>query len=243
MSSYSESVPSNSNTSSRYCIFSKWSRNDSYTYVISRILQTILPKTWFCCLSRLSILIRCALQPKKYTYWTKLTDGIYVGAMPLKDKGHLEAISKFAQAVLYICEDLEIKPPSSQIGKAIFGVPVKPEEWRCNGIYFQQKKSPDLEPIPLKILKEAVTFVVQTVLEEKKTVYINCSGGRGRGAIVAIASMVIIYKSELARVIQYVENARPQVTLSQLQRDCLSNFCGSRASPISSSNARHPLFV
>lgn len=179
-------------------------------HLIARILQMILPKDMFCWLSRISIQVQSAIHPKRWPYWTQLSDHIIVGAIPIKNMGHLEKITQLGVgAVLSINKKHEFKDLP-------FSNPVQPKDWRERKIEFLRISSEDLAPLELSTLSLAVAYVIEQVKLGKK-VYIHCTGGRGRSVSVAIACLVKTQFLTLTQAYNHVIQHRRQVVLSQKQ--------------------------
>lgn len=184
--------------------------NKCISYLIAKILQAILPKTWFCWISRGTVQLQSILRPIKWSYWTKLSDNVYLGAMPLKNWNHIDKITKCGiKAILSINEDHEFQTQ-------LFADPVKPVDWKGKNINFLNITSPDLEPIKVSKLAKAVDYVTNQV-NLGNPIYIHCTGGRGRSVSVAICSLTRIKACTLEESIKYVKQHRPQFMLNQKQ--------------------------
>lgn len=184
--------------------------NESFSFLIGRILQAILPKTWFCWISRGTIQIQSFLRPHKWSYWSKISDNLYLGAMPLKNKNHINKIAQIGvKAILSINEDYEF-------GDQLFAKPVREMDWQKRNIKVLRISSPDLEPIQIAKLAQAIDYVVQQI-KLGNSIYVHCSGGRGRSASVVVGSLIRIDNRSLEDAIRHVEKCRPQVRLSQKQ--------------------------
>ncbi|MBA3722490.1 MAG: dual specificity protein phosphatase family protein [Parachlamydiaceae bacterium] len=191
--------------------------NRSIGHLIGRVLHTLLPRGWFCWISRGIIQIQAIIKPHKWSYWTKLSDEIYLGAMPLKNWKHIEKITNLGiKAILSINEDYEFK-------KQLFADPVKPEDWKKRNINFLTIASPDLEPIELSKIAIAVNYVVEQVKLGNK-IYVHCTGGRARSVSIAICSLVMLKRYTLEESINFVKQCRPQVMLSQNQLESMLSW-------------------
>lgn len=191
--------------------------DDSISFRIARILQAILPKTWFCWISRGTIQCQSLLKPNKWSYWTKVADKIYLGAMPLKNKDHVDKIIKLGvTTILSINEEYEFNDQ-------LFAKPVKAIDWQEKKINILKIESPDLEPIELLKLAKAINYVVQEV-NLGKTVYVHCTGGRGRSASVVVGSLIRMQNYSIEAAINHVQKCRPQVIISQKQKESIFNY-------------------
>lgn len=190
----------------------------SIGYLIGRFLQSILPRTWFCWVSRGTIQLQSFLRPHKWSYWTKISDNIYLGAMPLKNRNHHQVIHDLGiKAILSVNRTYEFQ-------KQFLAEPVQSTDWEARGISFRRISSPDLEPLKVAKLIEAVRHVVTQVHANNPT-YIHCTGGRGRSASVAICSLIALDNNiSLQESIRRVQQLRPQVMLSQAQINKLQKW-------------------
>lgn len=180
------------------------------SYLIAKILHAVLPKTWFCWFSRGTVQLQSVLRPRKWTYWTKLSDNIYLGAMPLKNWGHVDKIAKLGvKTILSMNEEYEFQTQ-------FLADPVKPLDWKKKNITFLRISTPDLEPIKDSKLVKAVDYVTSQV-NLGNPIYIHCTGGRGRSVSVAICSLTRIRACTLEETIKYVKQCRPQFMINQKQ--------------------------
>lgn len=191
--------------------------NCSISYMIARILKAILPKTWFCWISRGTIQLQSTIRPKKWSYWSKLSDRIFLGAMPLKNWNHSDTITKLGvKAILSINEDYELK-------SQLFADPITSKDWQEKNINFLNISSPDLEPIePVKLAK-AVNYVAEQH-HLGNPVYIHCTGGRGRSVSVAICSLIKLERFTFDSACSYLKQCRPQVMLNRAQIDSIKSW-------------------
>lgn len=177
---------------------------------ISRLLQAALPRKVFCWISRLSIQIQCVLWPQKWSYWTPLSDKIIVGAIPLKNWNHHEALLKLGVgAVLSINKKYEFS-------NLPFSEPVTSKEWKDRKITFLRISNEDLSPVNPQKIAKAVDFIVNQLITGKK-VYVHCTGGRGRSISAVIAALIKTQSISLDEAYDQVTQLRPQVILSTEQ--------------------------
>lgn len=191
--------------------FTSIASDRSISYLIARVLRVILPRTWFCWVSRATVLLQSILRPKAWSYWTKLSDHIYLGAMPLKNWRHIKALTGLKiKAVLSINEAYELRPQ-------LFAHPVTSADWEERKITFLNIPSPDLEPIEVSKLAAAVQFVADQVRLGHTPVYIHCTAGRARSVAAAICSVIQIYSLTLEESVKYIKQLRSHCMLNQRQ--------------------------
>lgn len=156
-----------------------------------------------------------ALNPNKYVWWNKIDDNITLGAIPLKNKGHLNEIE--ADAVLTCLEDFEIHANS------LFGVPVRPEEWIVKGKEVRQVKAEDFKPLTQTEIDESVEFIHQNISENKR-VYVHCKAGRGRSATAVICYHIKYKNMSVEEALHYVKEKRPQISINKYQMQAIREF-------------------
>lgn len=182
----------------------------SLGYLIAKVLHAVLPKTWFCWVSRGTIQLQSILRPEKWSYWSNLSNDIFLGGQPLKNWNHIDEISNLGiKAVLSINKSYELQAQ-------IFADPVQPEDWEENEINFLRISSPDLKSVKVLKLDMAVNFVENQV-KLGNPVLIHCTGGRGRSVSVAVCSLSRIRGFTLEESIKYVKQCRPQAMINQKQ--------------------------
>ena len=192
------------------------SANDSLIYRITKLLHTLLPKSFFCWISRCSIQIPSIFLPLSRPYWTKISDEIYLGAIPLKNWDQHQKIYELGvKSVLSINEDYEFQPLP-------FSSPVQTSDWQEKNICHLKISSPDLKPISLHLLAKAVDFVAEQSL--LGPVYIHCTGGRGRSVSVAIAAFSKLKNLSIEKSTEHVKQCRPQTIISQLQLQAITSW-------------------
>ncbi len=147
--------------------------------VVAKILRAVLPISVFCWVSRATVLLQEKVAPKKWPYFSKVTENLYIGGMPLKNYGHAKKISDLGiTAIVSLNQPHEY---TSQIGTE----PITITTWN-EAISLP---SVDLEPVKLKNLTVAVNFIGRQTLAGKK-VLVPCNEGRGRSVQVVIASLI-----------------------------------------------------
>lgn len=181
-----------------------------FEHLIAKILQAILSKEIFCWLSRMTLQIQAKINPKKWSYWSQLSDNIYVGGMPLKGPEHGRAITSLGiGAILSINEEHELKSlPLSN--------PIKPREWEKRKVTYLRLSNPDLQPVNVANLVKGVDYVAQQVALGKK-VYIHCNRGASRSVSVAICSLMAVNKCSLEEAVRLIKKKRSIAVLSKDQ--------------------------
>ena len=179
-------------------------------FLIAKVLRAVLPQGVFCWISRATIQIQATFFPTARPYWSKITDDLYLGAIPLKNWGHIDTLISTVgvKAILAIAQPHEFESQA-------FASPVESKEWKAKGVEFLNLDTPDLEPVPIVQLAQAVNYIKQQILD-RGIVYLHCTGGRGRSASAAICFLIDQAKGKLSvkEAIRRVKELRPQTILS-----------------------------
>lgn len=99
--------------------------------------------------------------------------------------------------------------------------PAKPKDWQKRKVKVLKISSPDLKPIEISKLAQAINYVMQEV-NLGNSVYVHCTGGRGRSASVVVGSLMQTTNCSLEEAIRHVQKCRSQVMLSQKQKEAIS---------------------
>lgn len=175
-----------------------------------KVIKTIISKKIFCILARFYMLLQMSLRIKRRPYWTKLTSKIYLGAIPLKNKDHLQKLEKLGiKAVISINKAYEFR--SNCLVK-----PVQGSDWNKKKISFMRISCRDMAPLTLAALSQAVDYIYNNVKQGRK-VYIHCNAGLSRSATVAACSLMRLRGYTLSQAINHIRLKRPQIVLSKKQ--------------------------
>ncbi|MBA3722144.1 MAG: dual specificity protein phosphatase family protein [Parachlamydiaceae bacterium] len=171
-------------------------------------------------------LFKTAMFPISQVWWNTILEGkIILGAIPLKNKGHDDSISKQAHSVLTLLENFEIYSPS------LFSVPVTHHDWHIKKITQKHIVTEDFEAVPLGAIIEGVAFLREQILQNK-TVYVHCKAGRGRSATIVV-SYILKYCNEIfpsnekcsvEKAIAFVRQQRPVINLNSRQRKAIEDY-------------------
>lgn len=151
-------------------------------------------------------------------WWSEIEPyRIYLGALPLKNKGNLEEILALGVTrVLSLVENFELED-------GWFNKTVKPAEWREKGVQVHQISAVDYAPLTSQQIEEGVAFLADQ-LANGETVYVHCKAGRGRSAAIVIAYLMQYQGFTLDDAIAFVKERRPQINLNQEQRQALVTY-------------------
>lgn len=158
----------------------------------------------------------------KYTpnseWWTKIEPyNIYLGALPLKNEGHLDQIAESGVThVLSMVEDFEIED-------GWFNKPVKQSDWHDHGIVVKHIKAIDFLPLKREEIEEGVAFLSE-ILDGSNTVYVHCKAGRGRSATIVIVYLMQVEGLSFQEAHDYVKAQRPQINLNKQQRQAIFDY-------------------
>lgn len=151
-------------------------------------------------------------------WWNKIEPlNLYLGALPLENKGHLQAICDLKVThVLSMVEDFEMK-------EGWFNTPVKQETWKAHGIEAKQIQAVDCEPLKVEELEEGVEYLARN-LAQGATLYVHCKAGRGRSASVVIGYLMKYHHLSFDDALARVKEQRPQISLNTQQRKAMMSY-------------------
>ncbi len=106
-------------------------------------------------------------------WWTLVIPKLYLGAIPLKNEGHLSQIKALGvTSIIALVEDFELE-------EGWFDTPVTIDDWSQTDINVIHIKAVDFWPLNDAEFDEAVNSLNTLILDDK-TVYVHCKAGRGR---------------------------------------------------------------
>lgn len=180
----------------------------------------MLLKRLFYKVSLLTNIVRHAIAPQRWSWWSPITPQIILGAIPLKNKGDLDRLvnQEKISAVLTVLQPFEWQT------KGLFSVPVTPADWQAHGIPHLQIVATDLEPLTQEQIEQGVEFIHQQVKQGKR-VYVHCKAGRGRSASIVVC--YLLKYGDFATVdeaIAFVQQRRRQISINAEQRVSIDIF-------------------
>jgi atypical dual specificity phosphatase len=149
-----------------------------------------------------------------WSYYSKIDDNIYLGALPLKNKGHIEELKNLAKkenkelAILTIVEPWELE-------EHLLSTPVTCEDWKKEKIDQQPISVIDGQPPALDQLKIAAKFIDDQIAKNK-IVYVHCKAGRGRSAMAVAA--YYLYKDEELSVSDVIKSIKAKRSVTKLDK-------------------------
>ncbi|MBM3191694.1 MAG: hypothetical protein FJZ63_03430, partial [Chlamydiae bacterium] len=138
----------------------------------------------------------------KSPYYSKMEDGIYLGALPLKNYGHEDLLINTLgiNAILSMVQDYELSQ------ETFFSTPVAIEDWKKRGMILLQIPARDLSSLSQADLHRAADFIDQ---HKEKGLYIHCKAGRGRSVMGYIAYLTKYKHLPLDEALSKTKQARP----------------------------------
>ncbi len=165
--------------------------------------------------SLLFIALRNLFKPRKYPWWNEIDEKLLLGAIPIKEKDHLQKIQ--TGAVLTLLEEFELE------NRWPFTTAISAEEWEKNNVQTLRISAVDIEGVKLEEIDQGVEFIRQQILKGR-TVYVHCKAGIGRSATV-VACYLLKYGLANGKkfdspeeVSDYVFKKRNQVRLQEPHR-------------------------
>jgi protein-tyrosine phosphatase len=152
---------------------------------------------------------------EKDQWWSKIEPySIYLGALPLKNKNHLEQICALdVKAVLSAVEDFELEP-------GWFNTPVQVGDWSGKGVDVKRIQAVDFCPLTLEQLKEGVAYIGAAV-DQGIPLYVHCKAGIGRSAALVIAYLMDKTRKSFEEVYSQVKGCRPLINLNAGQKSAV----------------------
>lgn len=153
---------------------------------------------------------------QRWPWYNGVGDKIVLGALPLKNKGHLDKLKKQenVDAVLSINEDFELR------SLCMCSDPVTPEDWQAEGVTHGQLPIADFSPITIGDINSAIQFI-----DGKTRTYVHCKAGRGRSVI--ITACYLLFKDRALDVngaIDRIKQTRPHIRLNASQVRAIQNY-------------------
>lgn len=113
------------------------------------------------------------------SWWNKMDDHIFLGALPLHNSNHLEILKKEnIGAVLSVVEDFELNG-------TIYFHPISKNDWIENNINHLHLQIEDSFGIRVDDMKKCIEFITENIKDNRR-IYIHCKAGRGRSASVVM---------------------------------------------------------
>ncbi len=162
-------------------------------------------------------------------WWNRITPyNLYLGALPLKNKGHLDKIVGLGVThLLSMVEDFEIED-------GWFNKPVKENDWADLGIFFKQIRVVDCLPLKKEQIDEGIDYLTE-ILATGNVVYVHCKAGRGRSASIVIAYLMKNQGVSFNEALSFVQRQRPQIKLNKQQRQAILDYFSITWIPITNS--------
>lgn len=151
-------------------------------------------------------------------WWSKIEPlNLYLGAIPLKNQGHLEQIAELGITdVLSIVEDFEL-------ADGWVNSPAKKEDWEALGVQVKQIPAVDFYPLTQQEIQEGIEHL-HTLLQEGKTVYVHCKAGRGRSATIVIAYLMKYHGLSFEQAFSTIKEARSAINLNAGQQQAIFDY-------------------
>lgn len=150
-------------------------------------------------------------------WWDQIEEGIYLGALPLKNLHHHQLISDLGvKTVVSFNESFELK------NKTPFSDPVTVSDWKAHEITFIQFPTPDFEAVEMSVLIESIAKLDEVI--KRGSVYLHCRAGVGRSAMVLACYLIKAHKFSLDEALTFIIKRRPQVALNAKQYEVCEQY-------------------
>ncbi|KAF0708335.1 hypothetical protein AaE_013259 [Aphanomyces astaci] len=144
------------------------------------------------------------------TWWTRISDHLILGALPLRDRDHHTQLKneEGVVAVVTMNQPYELLP-------SVLGTPVTPEDWHDLGIDQCFGHTPDFSPPALATLIACVDFTKKHI-DQGGTVYVHCKAGRGRSTIVVAAYLLHENRGwSVDEALAFIKAKRPHIAMQR----------------------------
>lgn len=151
-------------------------------------------------------------------WWHRISENLFLGGIPLQNRNHSEQLKRLGiGAVCAILEDWEAED------ETFMSVPVREDDWNRLGIEYRRFSCPDMEPLELPQISDALDWIDRRIAEGK-IVYVNCKAGRGRSAMVHVCRIIKSERLSFKDAFQRVRNIRSVVHLNSRQRERVQEY-------------------
>lgn len=155
--------------------------------------------------------------PKKFQWYNEIAPHVFLGAIPLENKGHLDFLNK--KRVLTFLEPFELEV-------SIFAKPLTQEIYQKHQILQKHILAEDFRPLKNWQFSEGVSFIEKAV-SDKVDVYVHCKAGRGRSAASVVAYLVknkVFGLTNVDDAIEFVKSKRNQIRLNPHQKAAILDY-------------------
>jgi atypical dual specificity phosphatase len=153
------------------------------------------------------------LRPFKRPYLSKITENIFLGALPRKTDLYFMSENNI-KSIISLNQPFELKPRK---GINI----VNDDDLKENNIVRHIFSTPDRTPVSINHLINIVNLIDES--SKKNSVYIHCKAGRGRSYMCVIAYLIMKNPNlNLDEIEKIVKKKRPHVFLNKKQREYIN---------------------
>lgn len=140
-------------------------------------------------LYELSMIFLLVREKCGFNWWNHIDNGIYVSAIPLESKGHLNTIINDLKirAVVTFLESFEMEK------ETLLTNPVRKKDWEKRGIDHLLIETEDLNPVSIEGLEKSTRFIREKQVLNQPVMF-HCKVGRGR-SVMASCCYFMRYKN------------------------------------------------
>ena len=158
-----------------------------------------------------------ALRPNYWKWWNEIDNHIILGAEPLRNKGHFNAIKQMGVTfVLSKIENFEYKD-------GLLTKPVKPQSWGEANITLWRSPTVDGASVDHAQLWADVQ-VMHAEIQRGGKIYVHCKAGQGRSAMTVIGYYMVYHGMNFDQAYAFVRSKRHQVFLNPMQKNMMRKF-------------------
>ena len=155
-----------------------------------------------------------------YPWWNKISNYIWLGAIPLKNKGHCEMLQELMGEPISI---LTILQSYEYTDNSLLTQPVTPQDWKALDVPQKIIHSPDIKPLSQETILTSLKFI-EDQIDRKHKVYVHCKAGKGRSATVVICYFIKHCNMTLEQAIKYIKEKRSIININPEQKEAIRQF-------------------
>ncbi|MBS0654360.1 MAG: dual specificity protein phosphatase family protein [Verrucomicrobia bacterium] len=178
-------------------------------------------------IATLHIIFWNTIDPTRYPWYEPIIDNkLTLSAIPLKNRGHLEDLcNRQITAVVSAVKDFEFSD-------GLWSEPVKPEDWKANGVDQLVLATQDLTPPSMEDFADGVNFIDRKITNGEH-VLVHCKAGKGRSASIVVAYLLVhgkkhrLHFDSVDAAIAYATSKRSAVGISERQKEAITAYWNS----------------
>ena len=163
------------------------------------------------------------IDPEETPWWHEITDGIILGAVPLKNYHHDKILAEDENVghIISVVQDFEITTDT------FLSEPVRPCDWQERGVQQVILDTADFNAVSLHNIRHGVAILEEKVDESKssgKKIYLHCKAGHSRSNTIMICYLIKTRNMTICEAFNFVKSIRPTVGLNDDQYNAVLDY-------------------